>query len=206
VASDLDGASTTSSAVTIDIAAPNQPPAVTLTSPVNGAVFTAPTTITLTADASDPEGRLTKVELYVGTLLVATDTTAPYSATWTALAGTFGVKAVAYDADGGVASSAVSSITVNAAPRFVVFQASADHTTLVNGYRLDIFAAGADPSTALAIAKSDLGKPAPDPATDEITVDRSTFFTALLPGTYVATVSAVGSGGESQSAPITFVR
>ena len=32
------------------------------------------------------------------------------------------------------------------------------------------------------------------------------FFSALAPATYLATVSAIGSSGESRSAAITFVR
>ena len=206
MAFDVDGESATSSAVTIDVAAANQAPTVTLTSPANGSAFSALAVVPLAATASDPEGRLAKVEFYVGSSLVATDTSAPFSASWTAALGTFAIKAVAYDADGGVAQSAVSTITVTASPRLVVFQASADHATLVTSYRLDVFSSGADPLTARPIASSDLGKPAPDPATNDITVDRLSFFTALLPGTYVATVSAVGSGGDGRSAPITFVR
>jgi hypothetical protein len=206
VAFDADGESATSPPVTIDVGSPNQPPMITLTSPASGSTFSALAPVSLAANASDPEGRLTKVEFYVGSLLVATDTSAPFTASWIAALGTFGVKAVAYDADGGVAQSAVSTITVIASPRLIVFQASADHATLVNSYRLDAFSSGADPLTARPIASSDLGKPAPDPATNDISVDRSVFFSALAPGSYLATVSAIGAGGESRSAAITFVK
>jgi hypothetical protein len=100
-------------------------------------------------------------------------------------------------------------VTVNAAtstvPRLVVFHASADDATLVTSYRFDVFANGANPSTATPIASSDLGKPTPDANGDD-TVDRSAFFTALAPGTYVATVSAIGGGGTGRSAPVTFTR
>ena len=75
----------------------------------------------------------------------------------------------------------------------------------MNSYRLDIFPAGSDPRTATRVASSDLGKPTPD-ANDEITVDRATFFSGLAPGTYVATVSAVGSGGEGRGDGVTFTR
>ena len=86
-----------------------------------------------------------------------------------------------------------------------MFGASADHNTLVTSYRLDIFAAGANPNTATRLTFSDLGKPAPGGGGD-ITVDRASFFSALAPGTYVATVSAVGAGGEGRGAPVTFTR
>ena len=188
----------------------NQPPAVTLTSPASGTSFAAPASVTLSASASDPEGRLSRVEFYVGSTLVATDTSSPFSATWsTGTAGSYSIKAIAYDADGGVTTSATSTISVTSttstAPTKAVFQASPDHATLVTSYRLDVFANGATPGSATPIATSNLGKPTPD-ANNDITVDRATFFSALAPATYLATVSAIGSSGESRSAAITFVR
>ena len=44
----------------------NQPPTVTLTAPANGTSYTAPASIALAASASDPEGKLAKVEFYRG--------------------------------------------------------------------------------------------------------------------------------------------
>jgi hypothetical protein len=49
------------------LAAANSPPSVSLTSPSNGASFTTPATITLTATASDSDGSVTKVDFYRGT-------------------------------------------------------------------------------------------------------------------------------------------
>ena len=63
-------------------------------------------------------------------------------------------------------------------------------------YELRIFANGANPATATPLAISDLGKAAPA-ANGDITVDRAPFFSALAPGTYVAAVAAIGSGGTS---------
>ena len=57
----------------------NQPPTVSLTAPTTGATFTAPATIALTATASDPEGRLARVDFYNGSTLLGSDTTAPFS-------------------------------------------------------------------------------------------------------------------------------
>ena len=76
---------------------------------------------------------------------------------------------------------------------------------MVTGYRLEVFASGSDPNTGTRVASSDLGKPAPD-LNGDVTVDRSAFFAGLPPGTFVATVSAVGAGGEGRSAPVTFTR
>jgi hypothetical protein len=188
--------------------ATNKPPTVSLTAPANGASYTTPVTITLSATASDPEGKMSKVEFYSGSTLLGTDTSSPYSFSWSPAAGTYSIKAVAYDTSGLTATSASVSVTVTtptALPRAVQFQASADHATLVTSYRLDVFASTADPNTATPIKSVDLGKPTPD-SSGLITSDQSSFFSSLAVGSYQATVSALGSGGSSRSAAITFVR
>jgi regulation of enolase protein 1 (concanavalin A-like superfamily) len=207
---DLDGGSATSAAVTINVqTAANQLPTASLTSPAAGASFASGASVALAATASDPEGRLSKVEFYVGSTLVGTDTTSPYAATWTAgAAGSYVVKAIAYDLDGGSMASATRTITVTGTvtlPKTVTFQKSPDHATLVTSYRLDVFANGANPATATPIAKVSLGKPTPN-ASGDISVDESAFFTALAPATYLATVTAIGSAGESRSTAVTFTR
>ena len=45
---------------------PNQPPIVSLTSPVQGTTFTAPGSIVLTATANDTDGSISRVEFYNG--------------------------------------------------------------------------------------------------------------------------------------------
>jgi Bacterial Ig domain len=183
---------------------------VSLTSPANGATFTAPATVTLSATASDADGTIAKVEFYNGSSLLNTDTTSPYSFSWlSVVAGTYTVKAIAYDNTGTSTSSATSTITVSGSltitPTAVAFTASPDDATLVTSYELRIYASGADPNTATPIAKSNLGKPKPD-ATNTITVDQSAFFSALAPGNYVGAVAAIGSGGSSISTGVTFTR
>jgi chitinase len=187
----------------------NQAPAVSLTAPANGATYAAPASTTVSASASDTDGSVARVEFYAGTKLLATDTTAPYSYTWSSIAaGTYAVTAVAYDDDGARTTSAARSITVTGttttAPTAVAFRASVDHS-MVTSYRLDVFASGANPSTATPVATSDLGKGTPD-ANGDITVNRATWFSALAAGNYQATVTAIGSGGSSRSAAVTFTR
>ena len=123
-------------------------------------------------------------------------------------AGSYSLTAVAYDAAGAKKTSSGVAITVGAvsAPlRYAVFHASADHATLVTSYRLNVYASGANPATATPIKTANLGKPTPD-ANGDIKVDELSFFTGLAVGNYVATVSAIGSGGSTQSAAITFTR
>ncbi len=76
VAQDNAGATTTSAAQTVTVTAaalPNPPPVVTLTGPANGAVYTAPAMIPITADASDTNGTVTVVEFYNGATMIGSD-------------------------------------------------------------------------------------------------------------------------------------
>ncbi|MFY1691625.1 glycoside hydrolase family 48 protein [Plantactinospora sp. WMMB782] len=79
----------------------NTAPTVDITSPANGATFTAPANVTVSATASDAEGPVERVEFYRNGLLVGTDTSAPYSYTNSALpAGSYTAQARAYDSAG----------------------------------------------------------------------------------------------------------
>jgi hypothetical protein len=75
----------------------------------------------------------------------------------------------------------------------------------VTRYVLEIYSSGATPGNSSPVVTSDLGKP--EVAADgEITVDRSMLFQALLPGDYIATVTAVGDTGSSRSLTASFTR
>lgn len=189
----------------------NGAPAVSVTAPVNGANYTLPATVAIAATVTDPEGRMASVDFYAGSTLIARDTSSPYSASWTpSAAGSYSLTAVAHDADGGSSTSAAVTVTVGTTtttspPRYVVFTASADHATNVTSYMFKVFAAAANPATATPIVSSSLGKPTPD-ASNTITVDRSALFNALAAGSYIATVTAIGPTGQTQSAAATFTR
>ena len=90
-------------------------------------------------------------------------------------------------------------------PRLVVFTASADHATNVTSYRFDVFTSTANPATATPVATANLGKPTPA-ANNDITSDQSTLFSNLAAGNYIATVTAIGPGGSTRSATVSFTR
>jgi hypothetical protein len=199
---DDDGATRTSTAATITVtAAPNQLPTVSITSPIAGQSFTAPASMTMTAAASDTDGTISGVDFYVGTQLVATDSTSPYNAAWTGVAaGSYSLKAVARDNAGGTRTSAPVAVTVTATaprPSTVVFGPSADHATNVTSYTVALYRA-ADPVTASPVATRDLGKPAV--VSGEISVNISTLVDPLPAGSYKAVVRASGPGGTTASA------
>ena len=61
----------------------NNAPQATLALPLVGQVFASPTNIVLQANATDADGTVGKVEFYADSAKLGTDTTAPYSMTWT---------------------------------------------------------------------------------------------------------------------------
>jgi chitinase len=153
---------------------------------------------------------MARVEFFNGSTLLYTDTTAPHSYSWSNVAaGSYSLRAVAYDTSGASATSSTIVVTVGTVtttpPTSIVFTASVDHATTVTKYVLRIYAAVANPATATPVATSDLGKPTPSSSGD-ITVNREAFFSALAVGSYQAAVSSVGSGGESQSGAVAFTR
>ncbi|MBA3709283.1 MAG: carbohydrate-binding protein, partial [Planctomycetes bacterium] len=93
----------------------NNPPAVTLTSPLSGASFTAPATISLAATASDSNGTIAKVDFYRGSTLISSDSTAPYTYFWSNVpAGSYVLTAKATDNGGATTTSATATVTVAA--------------------------------------------------------------------------------------------
>jgi subtilisin family serine protease len=96
--------------------APNTPPSVVLTSPTNGAVFTAPATISLVASVSD-DGSVVRADFFSGSTRLATDRSAPFAFDWSGVpAGTYTLSAVATDDHGATTTSATVSVTVQNPP------------------------------------------------------------------------------------------
>ena len=180
----------------------NQAPTVSLTRPASSSTFTAPASITVEATASDADGNIARVDFYQGSTLLRSDTSSPYSYTWTGVAaGSYQLTARAVDNDGATTQdSANITVTTVAAPRptRVAFNASANHATNVTSYTVALYR-GSDPVTASPVTTRNLGKPTP--VAGEITVDISTLVNPLPAGTYKAVVRAVGPGGTTASAP-----
>ncbi|HZS67380.1 MAG TPA: Ig-like domain-containing protein [Burkholderiales bacterium] len=114
VATDDRGATSTSGAVALSV---NAPPSVSITAPVDGAVYLAPGTVAIAASASDPDGTIAKVEFFQGGTLIGTATGAPYVATLSGLgSGTYPITAVATDDAGASTTSSAVTVRINAAP------------------------------------------------------------------------------------------
>ncbi len=94
----------------------NQSPTVAITSPANGASFTAPATVAIQASASDTDGTIANVEFFRNGTSIGVDTTAPFTASAASLAvGTYTLTARATDNGGATTTSAAVTITVNGA-------------------------------------------------------------------------------------------
>jgi hypothetical protein len=86
----------------------NPPPMVTLTAPINGAIFRAGTNISLTATATATGTNISLVEFFANGNKLGQDATSPYTLTWSNVpAGPYQVIARATDARGRMATSAV---------------------------------------------------------------------------------------------------
>ncbi len=94
----------------------NNPPPVAITSPADGASFTQPADITITADAQDSDGSIAQVNFYAGSVRIGTATASPYSYTWANVSpGQYTLTANAVDDLGATTASAPVNITVVAA-------------------------------------------------------------------------------------------
>jgi PKD repeat protein len=115
-ATDNLGAFATSAPINVHVDA-NSVPTVAITNPANNTIFVAPASATLSAAAADTDGTITKVEFFQGTTLIGTDTTSPYTLSWTNVpAGSYSLTAKATDNLGAIQTSSAVNVLVNTAP------------------------------------------------------------------------------------------
>ncbi len=109
---------------------PNQPPLITLTSPVDGTVLTTPAKMTLVAAATDPDGSVAKVEFFEHGTKLGEDATPPFEFEWANIPpGSYVLTARAVDTMGGSAVSAPVNLVVRSVlPYFTSFEADQGYT------------------------------------------------------------------------------
>jgi uncharacterized protein (DUF2147 family) len=117
VATDANGSATQSAARTVTVsAASSGTVTATLTAPASGGSYTAPAAISFAANATTTSGSVSKVEFFNGSTLLGTDTSSPYTYTWSNVAaGTYSVSAKATSSSGVTATSAAVNVTVASA-------------------------------------------------------------------------------------------
>lgn len=91
------------------LASDTTPPVVNISSPANGSTVSG--LVTISANASDNAG-VSKVDFFVDTILIATDTTSPYSITWDSKTVTNGSHTLSAKAFDQASNSATDTISV----------------------------------------------------------------------------------------------
>ena len=93
------------------------PPTIALTSPANNAAFTAPATISLTANVTANGRSISKVQFYNGATLLGEGAIVPYVFTWNSVAaGTYSLSAQAVYDSGSIVASTAANVTVTNLP------------------------------------------------------------------------------------------
>ena len=109
-----DGGAESADSVTVAVGeVTNIPPSINLTNPVDGSEFVVGDSVSLLANASDSDGSVVSVSFYVDDALLVTDSSAPYSASWSAELGSHKIRASALDDKGATTNSIESNITVD---------------------------------------------------------------------------------------------
>jgi hypothetical protein len=119
-ATDDTSAMVTSGGVLVTAGTPpvtNQPPTVAILSPGNNSSVTVNTSVSITANASDTDGTISRVEFFANSIKVGEDTSVPYTLTWIpTLAGAYVLTARATDNGGATTDSAAINVAVATTP------------------------------------------------------------------------------------------
>lgn len=92
----------------------NKTPEVTITSPANNSSFSIKETVTLSANASDPDGNVVCVEFFDDATIIGSDSSAPFSLTWSGMkSGTHKITAKVTD-NKGLSDTSFITITIQA--------------------------------------------------------------------------------------------
>lgn len=106
------GLARTSAPVNVTVKA-NIAPTVTLSQPANGSVFVSPASLTLEAEAADPDGSVARVEFFADDVSLGADSSSPYSLVWSSPAlGSHVLRAVVTDNQNVSISSPPVTITI----------------------------------------------------------------------------------------------
>jgi chitinase len=125
---------------------------ISLTAPANGATYTAPAAVTVSANATPPSGyTISKVEFFQGTTLIGTDTNSPYSINWSNVGqGNYSLTAKATaikkNSPNQTGISSARSITVNPPPPWVTLNVPANGPTYTPPASVTLTATATPPS------------------------------------------------------------
>ncbi|HVY69315.1 MAG TPA: Ig-like domain-containing protein [Verrucomicrobiae bacterium] len=131
----VDGFTHYSPSIGVVVVTPPRPPTVALVSPGDGKTYVAGDNISLRAEAASREVEITQVDFYAVAagsterMLLGTDTSAPYSLTWSNVTtGAYVLSAVATDTFGSTATSSVHIAVSAPLPSVVMVRATTART------------------------------------------------------------------------------
>ncbi len=134
----------------------NSNPSVSITSPNNNASFKEGESISITANATDLEGSIAKVEFFDGTTSLGEDTSTPFAITYnSATIGTHALTAVATDELGAMGVSDVVNITVNDVLSCEETSSSSAEGTFSVGYTMTFESVGSNVTVTIELLDTD---------------------------------------------------
>ncbi len=204
IATDALGA-TGSTALAITVNGSNIPPVAALTSPANGATFSAPANIVMTANATDTDGSVTLVEFLRNGIVVGTTNVAPYAVTWSNVAaGSYSLTARAIDNRSGATTSAPVNVIVTPpnSPPTVVLTSPAAGTTYVAPATIALGATAVDSDGAVSKIDYFAGSTLVGTAT---AAPYSATWNGVAAGLYALTAKATDNLGASTTSSVVTV-
>lgn len=202
-----DGVNVASSSPFDFATAPGTPPEVTLSAPIEGAIFLSPASIPLRATATDTDGTIVRVEFYNAGVKLGEDTTTPYEFTWTGVQpGTYNLTAIAVDNnDLHTASAPVNiNVTLGNLPPTVVISAPVSGTAIEAPTNITLVADAADTENALVRVDFYSGTLTPVLIGTDTVAPYTLTLTNVGPGSYTYTARATDAVDQTTiSAPVT---
>lgn len=207
---DLMRNSTTSSpiAVMVTNVADITPPQVTIVNPANGAKLSGG--VTVTANASDNSGAVTKTVFLLNGQIVGADITAPYEYAWNTEFsdnGSYTIGVEAYDASGNIGSSTSSVIVENIADTTspTVTISSPFNGTIIDGKGSFTVSSIAADDRGIAQVEIKVDGVSKKICTDVTTCDVSVSERNMNAGSHTVTVIATDKAGNQSDVVITLL-
>ncbi len=99
--------------ISVVSASENLAPSISISSPTSDTPISEGDTVTITANAEDKDGSVTQVEFFVDNQLIATSSSAPFTAQWTSTAGNHQITAKATDNENSTTTSSAITLSVD---------------------------------------------------------------------------------------------
>jgi len=207
-ATDDHGLEAQSRPVIVTVGGANQPPIVTIVSPVEGSRFASGAAVNLAAIASDADGLVTIVEYRLndsGGTLIGRATSPPFSATWAGpSAGSYAIVAVASDDRGAKTISIPVHVVIDAnVPPSVSIIAPDPNRVYKAPATIAMNASASDPDGSIVKVDFLAGT---TPVGSATAAPYSSAWSNVAPGSYVLTARATDNrGATTTSAPVPIV-